>query len=49
MAGTVSELMEGLGIWLCLVLTLVAFPWFLENATRVICAATQKIKIPFRK
>lgn len=43
MAGTVSELMEGLGIGLCIILTLVAFPWFLESATGGICSATQKI------
>ena len=49
MAGTVSELMEGLGIGLSIVLILVAFPGFLESATDVICAATQKIKTPFRK
>ena len=49
MAGTVSELMEGLGIGLCIVLVLVAFPGFLESATDVICAATEKIGKSFTK
>lgn len=47
MAGTVSELMEGLGIGLSIVMIFVAFPGFLESSTDWICAATQKIKTPF--
>ena len=49
MAGTVSELMEGLGIGLSIVLIFVAFPGVLESSTDVICAATKKIGKPFIK